>query len=80
MGGQEGSEAQPVKYEYTDTQSELYDLVNDVSETENVIDQFPEKRVQLEALADSAREVLGDKLTERTGKGDKALRPIRLMA
>ena len=68
-----GVGGQPVKYEYTDTKLELYDLVNDVSETQNVIDQYPEKKAQLEALADSAREVLGDKLTERTGNGVRPL-------
>ena len=43
---------------------ELYDLETDVSETTNVYDQHPEVIARLEALADRARQSMGD---ERLG-------------
>ena len=68
-----GKGGHPVLYEYTETEWELYDLVEDVAESQNVIDKFPEVKDRLSSLADSAREELGDKLLEKTGKG---LRPL----
>ncbi len=68
-----GKGGQPVLYEYTETEWELYDLVEDVAEAQNVIDKFPEIKDRLSSLADSAREELGDKLFEKTGKGVRPL-------
>jgi arylsulfatase A len=48
---------------------ELYDLVNDISETTNVAAQHPEIVKQLEAEAEKARADLGDGLTKRQGTG-----------
>lgn len=47
----------------------LFDLKNDVGETTNVADQYPEVVQRLERFAEQAREDLGDKLTKRPGKG-----------
>jgi len=46
---------------------ELYNLKNDIGETTNVIDQFPEQVARLEAIAEGMRDQLGDKLTNRIG-------------
>jgi arylsulfatase len=59
----------PVKYRNVQTGLELYDLGKDSGETRNVADQHPDVVKHLTALAEQAREDLGDKLTNRTGKG-----------
>lgn len=46
----------------------LYDLRRDPGERYDVKEQFPEMVKTLEALAEKAREDLGDDLTQRTGK------------
>ena len=48
---------------------ELYDLKNDVRETVDVLDRFPEVVARLDAAAEQARADLGDRLTRRTGAG-----------
>ena len=48
---------------------ELYDLVNDISETTDVSAQHPEIVKELEAEAEKSRADLGDGLTKRTGSG-----------
>ncbi|MGD9346241.1 MAG: sulfatase-like hydrolase/transferase [Candidatus Aminicenantes bacterium] len=76
-----GSDGYPGPYNYAQTGLELYDLEKDISETVDVADQFPDIIKELQALADSARDDLGDSLTGRIGKnvrpaglrwGDKA--------
>jgi arylsulfatase len=47
---------------------ELYNLDKDISETKNVIDSFPDIVKRLKALANKAREELGDRLTGVVGK------------
>ena len=49
--------------------TELYDLVNDIGESVDVADQYPEIVARLERDAEMARTELGDALTGRTGKG-----------
>lgn len=51
----------------TGTTQILYDLEADVGETTDVSDQYPEVVRRLEALAEKAREDLGDAATERAG-------------
>ena len=46
----------------------LYDLRRDPGERYNVISLYPEKVAELQALAEKAREDLGDNLTKREGK------------
>lgn len=66
-GGRDGT---PVPYEQRKIErAELYDLVNDVSETTDVAAQHPQMVKQLEAEAEKARAELGDSLTKREGKG-----------
>jgi len=51
---------------------ELYDLEKDVGETTNVADKHPGVVERLEALAERAREDMGDQLTGREGRGVRA--------
>ncbi len=59
----------PVKYSNVKAGLELYDLSQDVGEKNNVADKHPDIVKRLEALAEQARDDLGDRLTNRTGKG-----------
>jgi arylsulfatase A len=69
-GGKGGT---PAKYvQRTIKRPELYDLINDVSETTDVGDQHPDVVQRLLGLAEKARAELGDSLTGRKGTG---LRP-----
>ena len=47
----------------------LYDLVADVGETTDVAALHPDVVARLQALAEQARDDLGDSLTQRTGRG-----------
>ena len=72
-GGRDGVPAAYVQNELK--QSELYDLVNNVSETKDVAREQSEIVKTLEATAEKARAELGDSLTQRTGKGTRE--PVR---
>ncbi len=68
-GGQEGM---PVRYQQGKLeQAELYDLVNDVSETTDLAAKHPEIVQRLQSEAEKARAELGDALTQRTGQGTR---------
>lgn len=70
MEGQEpGKDGLPGNYNMVDLERiELYDLDNDVSETNNVADQFPEIVEEIKSLADAMRSELGDRLSGMEGK------------
>ncbi len=73
FAGQQGrNDGLPVKYQTVKVGRELYDLENDVGETTNVADKHPRVVERLEALAERAREDMGDRLTERAGRGVRA--------
>jgi arylsulfatase len=60
----------PAKYEKrTIDRPELYDLANDLGETTDVAAAHPEVVARLLAVAERARDDLGDALTERNGRG-----------
>lgn len=66
-GGRDGT---PAKYEQRKIEvAELYDLVNDVGESKNVAADHADVVERLHAVAERAREDLGDSLTKRTGAG-----------
>lgn len=69
MDGQEpGADGLPGEYRMVDLQEiELYDLENDISETKNVADEFPEVVAEIEVLANTMRQRLGDSLLELEG-------------
>jgi arylsulfatase A len=67
-----GGSGQPGKYSKPKIGVELFDLVNDVRETNNLAAQFPEVVSQLQSIAEEARVDLGDSLTKRTGLNMRA--------
>ncbi len=71
MAGQTpGRDGQPGRYKFVKIeQPELYDLDADIGETKNVAAEHPEIVKKLLALAENARDELGDALTRRTGRG-----------
>jgi len=63
-----GKDGYPGKRTQKETLFELYDLKNDISERNNVINQHLDIAKRLEKLAEKARQELGDSLTNRTGQ------------
>jgi len=61
------------KYAVGKSKLELYDLDNDMSESKDVSEMYPEVVKTLKALGQKAREELGDRLTGTIGTG---VRPI----
>ena len=69
-GRQAGTGGVPAKYKKVKLeQMELYDLKNDISESNNVFDQHPEIVERLQKAAEISRADLGDKLQKRKGSG-----------
>ena len=67
VGNDDGT---PVDYKWnTPMDLELYDLQNDISETQDVLADYPQIVDQLLEQAEKARAELGDKLTKRIGAG-----------
>ena len=69
LGVNPGKDGQPGPYAQVNVGLELYNLKNDISETRDVAERHPEIVAQLQQLAETAREELGDALTKRKGKG-----------
>jgi len=67
-GGDGGT---PVPYASARTETELYHLERDISETDNVADENPDVVARLLAEAEKARDELGDRLTKREGSGSR---------
>jgi len=68
-GRKGGTGGIPVGYSQGKIGLELFDLKNDVGESTNVGDNFPEVVARLKRAAETARADLGDKLTKRKGSG-----------
>ncbi|MEN0110305.1 MAG: sulfatase [Planctomycetota bacterium] len=73
VGGTPGADGRPGRYAPTGAGLELYDLDADVTETNNVAEEHPGVVARLLAVAEAARAELGDRLTDRKGKG---VRPV----
>jgi arylsulfatase A-like enzyme len=69
LAGKPGSGGKPGPYKNVLAEPALYDLEADVGETTDVAAKHPEVVARLRALAEAAREELGDALTKREGKG-----------
>jgi arylsulfatase len=73
-GGQDGYQA---KYEMNTVENiELYDLKNDISETNDVASQHPEVVEKIKVLADEMRSKLGDKLYNIEGTENRPVGKI----
>ena len=69
MAGRPGGKGgRPTKYSQAETRLALYDLEKDLSETTDVAAKNPEIVGRMQALAERAREELGDSLVKRVGK------------
>lgn len=67
-----GRDGKPAPYDQRKVErTELYNLANDISETTDLAARHPDMVKRLEALAEQAREDLGDSLTKRTGTGNR---------
>ncbi|WP_315851434.1 sulfatase [Rhodopirellula sp. MGV] len=66
-GGSGGKDGLPANYSQAMAKKALYDLDNDVSETTDVSQDYPEVVAQLDAAAEQYRQALGDRLTNTKG-------------
>lgn len=66
-----GTGGLPVPYSSASTETELYDLSQDISEQKNVAAQHPDVVKELLSFAEEARNELGDALTKREGAGSR---------
>ena len=73
LGVEPGNDGYPGPYARGNAGIELYDLENDISESYNVAEQFPEIVKRLKELGQNSREELGDRITKTKGSG---VRPI----
>ena len=71
VGQTPGKDGIPGNYKQLPVQHWLYDLSKDAGETTDLAAQHPEVVARLEALAEKARDDLGDRLTGRVGKGTR---------
>ena len=71
LGGKPGGrDGKPAPYEQRKLEkAELYDLDSDISEATDVAAQHPDIVKRIEALAEQARDDLGDSLMNRKGTG-----------
>jgi arylsulfatase A-like enzyme len=68
LGGRPGGTGgTPVDYHSEFARRALYDLDNDIGETLDVSDGYPDVVEKLEAAAETYRRAMGDKLTDRMG-------------
>ncbi|MEX2174717.1 MAG: sulfatase [Pirellulaceae bacterium] len=68
LTGEPGNDGQPGPYKNAKTGLALFDLAADVGESNDVAGEHPEIVRRLQAIADEARDDLGDTLTGRKGK------------
>ena len=66
-----GVDGLPAKYQQQNIGLSLFDLDQDVSESTNVYDKYPDVVAELTQAADQARSDLGDRLTKSEGSGKR---------
>ena len=69
LQGEPGKDGLPGPYIQKRIGLELFDLDADISESKNVVGQYPEVVERLKKLADAARKELGDSRLKMTGEG-----------
>jgi arylsulfatase len=67
LGVEPGDDGLPGAYAFPTVTAALYDLENDIGETTDISAAHPEIVQRLDALAESTRAALGDRLTDRKG-------------
>lgn len=67
-GGSGGHDGKPVPYQNAQIGLALFDLENDLGETTDVAEQFPDVVAELVAAGERARDELGDQLVQRQGQ------------
>jgi len=77
-GVEPGKDGMPGPYSRGMADTELYNLEKDVSELHDVSLQYPEIVKELSALADSARQALGDRITGIRGTDNRSPGRIRM--
>ncbi len=85
VGVEPGMDGLPGPYANPTVPDALYDLENDPAETTDVSAAHPEIVRRLDALAETARATLGDRLTDRTGSevrppGRREAEPVETVA
>ncbi|MDF1695562.1 MAG: sulfatase [Saprospiraceae bacterium] len=80
LNGREGGKnGLPVPYDYNTIQEiELYDLDNDIAETNNVAAQHPNVVEKIKQLGSQIRLELGDALNDQLGKGNREIGTVDL--
>ena len=75
LSGREGrDDGIPIKYEYVNLETtELYNLIDNPSETKNIYNEFPEIAKKIEILADIKRKEIGDDLTNVNGTENRPI-------
>jgi arylsulfatase A len=68
LTGPPGRDGSPNGYSHLTCGLELYDLENDIGERHDLADRHPDVVERLQALAEQARDDLGDSLTKRPGR------------
>jgi arylsulfatase A-like enzyme len=72
LAGKRGADGQPAEYAQQSIALALYNLRDDIGEATDVSAQHPDVVRNLQAIAEEARQELGDSLTQRTGTGVRA--------
>ena len=70
-GREGGKDGLPVKYDNLKSGTELYNISEDIGESNDLAAAMPEKVEEMLLLAEAARAELGDKLTKRKGSGNR---------
>lgn len=71
LGVEPGKNGMPGAYNTAKCQKELYNLISDRNESNNVIDNHPEIVAIIDSIANEASEDLGDFLTNSRGKNNR---------
>jgi len=77
LTGKPGRDGHPAGYTRQETPLALYDLIEDVGEEHDVATEFPDVVKRLEALAEKARDDMGDSLRGRKGRNRRPSGRIR---
>jgi arylsulfatase A len=83
LAGKPGQDGLPGPYQQLKCGLELYNLDDDIGESQDVAAEHPQVVERLQKLADSIRSQLGDSLTKRAGSEIRPagkLEPLQLQA